>query len=166
MTSPLGTAETGTESSCFQHRCCPAEQLKGISKIPHSWKLPQLSRQHSKLSFQSSDSYFISSITSIHQLGFSQFLPVQLLSDLLLAIVVLLKRLLQLGGDLLEEVDLLTEVVLHLGAEVPYPCAVEMLDLCQRGAGNDVAAVMELALLLWTVLHLGQSTWGRANRAE
>lgn len=110
--------------------------------------------------------FFISSTTSIHQLGFSQFLPVRRLPDLLLAIVVLLKRLLQFGGDLLEEVDLLAEVVLHLGAEVPYPCAVEMLDLRQRGAGNDVAALMELALLLWTVLHLGEGTWRRANRAE
>lgn len=88
------------------------------------------------------------------------------MSGLLLAIVILLKRLLQLGGDLLEEVDLLTEVLLHLGAEVPYPCAVEMLDLCQRGAGNGVAAVMELALLFRTVLHLGQSTCRRGSGAE
>lgn len=56
--------------------------------------------------------------------------------------------------------------MLHLGAEVPYPCAVEVLDLCQRGAGNDVAALVELALLLWTVLHLGEGTWRRVNRAE
>lgn len=93
-----------------------------------------------------------------------------LLSDLLLAVVVLLQRLLQLGGDLLEEVDLLTEVLLHLGAEVPDPRAVEMLDLCQRGAGNDVAAIVELALLLWTVLHLGESAWrtgdSRGNKHE
>lgn len=52
-------------------------------------------------------------------------------------------------------------MVLHLGAEVPYPRAVEVLDLCQSGAGNDVAAVVELALLLWTVFHLGQGTWRR-----
>lgn len=93
-----------------------------------------------------------------------------LLSDLLLAVVVLLQRLLQLGGDLLEEVDLLTEVLLHLGAEVPDPRAVEMLDLCQRGAGNDVAAIVELALLLWTVLHFGESAWrtgdSRGNKYE
>lgn len=166
MTSPLGTGETGTASSCFQRRCCPAGQLKGLGNIPPSWKLPRLSRQRSKLPFQSGDFSFISSTPSSHQLAFSQFLPGRLLSDLLLAVVVLLQRLLQFGGDLLEEVDLLAEVVLHLGAEVPYPSAVEMLDLCQRGAGNDVAAVVELALLLGTVLHLGQSTWSRGTRAE
>lgn len=53
-------------------------------------------------------------------------------------------------------------MVLHLGAEVPYPGAVEVLDLCQSGAGDDVAAVVELALLLWAVFHLGEGTWRRA----
>lgn len=100
-----------------------------------------------------SDSDFFLDSTQLHSF----------LSDLLLVSVILLKRLLQFAGDLLEEVDLLTEVVLHLGAEVPYPRAVEVLDLCQSGAGNDVAAVVELALLLWTVSHLGQSTWRRGE---
>lgn len=50
-------------------------------------------------------------------------------------------------------------MVLHLRAEVPYSRTVEVLDLCQRGAGNDVAAVVELTFLLWTVFHLGQRTW-------
>lgn len=137
-------------------------QDKGVSKIPNSWSFHQSSRQHNKLRLSSQMSLTLfSSTTSIHQLHFSKFLPVRLLRDLLLAVVILLKRLLQFSGDLLEEADLLTEVVLHLGSEVPYPRAVEMLDLCQGGAGNDVAAVVELALLLWTVLHLGQSTWKR-----
>lgn len=57
-------------------------------------------------------------------------------------------------------------MLLHLGAEVPYPRAVEMLDLRQSGAGNDVAAVVELALLLWTVFHLGQGTWRRGGGEE
>lgn len=135
-------------------------QDKGISKIPNSWSFHQSSRQHNKLGL-SSQVILTLSTTSIHQLRFSKFLPDRLLPDLLLAVVILLKRLLQFSGDLLEEADLLTEVVLHLGAEVPYPRAVEMLDLCQGGAGNDVAAVVELALLLWTVLDLGQSTWKR-----
>lgn len=138
-------------------------QDKGVSKIPNSWSFHQSSRQHNKLRL-SSQVILTLSTTSIHQLRFSKFLPVRLLRDLLLAVVILLKRLLQFSGDLLEEADLLTEVVLHLGAEVPYPRAVEMLDLCQGGAGNDVAAVVELALLLWTVLHLGQSTWKRGVR--
>ena len=87
-----------------------------------------------------------------------------LLLLLLLAVVVVpLQRVLQPGGDLLEEADLLTEVVLHLQAEVPYPRAVEVLDLGQRGAGDDVAALVELALLLGTVLHLGQCTWRRRS---
>ncbi len=86
------------------------------------------------------------------------FLPL-----LLLVVVVSLKRVLQLGGDLLEEADLLTEVVLHLRAEVPYARAVEVLDLCQRGAGNDVAAVVEVTFLLWTVFHLGQCTWRKTG---
>lgn len=94
------------------------------------------------------------------------WVPPRLLSGLLLAIVVLLERLLQLGGDLLEEVDLLTEVLLHLGAEVPDPRAVEMLNLRQRGAGNDVAAIVELALLLGTVLHLGESAWRTEDSRE
>lgn len=49
--------------------------------------------------------------------------------------------------------------MLHLRAEVPYARAVEVLDLGQRGAGNYVAAVVELTLLLWTVFHFSQSTW-------
>lgn len=49
--------------------------------------------------------------------------------------------------------------MLHLRAEVSYACAVEVLDLGQCGAGNDVAAFMESTLLLWTVFHLGQCTW-------
>lgn len=82
-------------------------------------------------------------------------------SRLLLDVIVSLEHVLQLGGDLLEEADLVTEVMLHLRAEVPYPRAVEVLDFGQRGAGDDVAAVVELALLLWTVFHLGQSAcWG------
>lgn len=76
----------------------------------------------------------------------------------LLVIVISLKCVLQLGGNLLEEANLLTEVVLHLRAEVPYTRAVKVLDLCQRGTGNDVAAVMELTFLLWAVFHLGQCT--------
>lgn len=52
-------------------------------------------------------------------------------------------------------------MVLHLRAEVPYARAVEVLDLRQGGAGNDVAAVVEIPLLLWTVFHLGQRTWER-----
>lgn len=59
---------------------------------------------------------------------------------------------------------------MHLRAEVPYTRAVEVLDLRQRGAGNDVAAVVELAFLLWTVFHLGQCTWkktrGRGEERE
>lgn len=71
-------------------------------------------------------------------------------------LVVLLQRVLQLGGDLLEEDDLLAEVVLHLAAEVPYACPVEVLYLGQRGAGDDVAAVEEVPVRLLAVLHLGQ----------
>lgn len=99
------------------------------------------------------------SITS----GFLQAFIVQLLRFplLLLLIVIPLKCVLQLGRDLLEEADLLAEVMLHLRAEVPYPRTVEVLDLCQGGAGNDVAAVVELAFLLWTVFHFGQRTWGQ-----
>lgn len=161
---PWATGETGTESSCFKHRCCPAGRLKGVSKIPDSWKCHQSSGQHNKPSFQSSDFYFHPSPASIKSVLWVPPSPTPLL--LLLVVVVLLQRLLQFGGDLLEEVDLLTEVVLHLGSEVPYPRAVEVLDLCQRGAGDDVAAVMELALLLGTVLHLGQSTWRGGHGAE
>lgn len=151
MTSPLGTGEAGTESSCSLFGLQDDSRASAKFLIPGSF----LGCPGNAANYHCSG-YFI------HNQHLS--LPAQLLSDLLLAIVVLLQRLLQLGGDLLEEVDLLAEVVLHLGAEVPYPCAVEMLDLCQRGARNDVAAVVELALLLWTVLHLGQSTWRRANR--
>lgn len=84
----------------------------------------------------------------------------------LLVIVISLERVLQFGRDFLEEADLLTEVVLHLRAEVPYTRAVEVLDLCQRGAGNDVAAVVELAFLLWTVFHLGQCTWTKMGEGK
>lgn len=73
-------------------------------------------------------------------------------------LVVLLQRVLQLGGDLLEEDDLLAEVVLHLAAEVPYARPVEMLHLGQRGAGDDVAAVVEVPVRLLAVLHLGQGS--------
>lgn len=84
----------------------------------------------------------------------------QIFPDLfLLVIVVFLKSVLQLGGDLLKELDLLMEVVLHLQAEVPYSGSVEVLDLRQRGAGYNVAAVVELTFHLWTVFHLGQGTW-------
>ena len=49
--------------------------------------------------------------------------------------------------------------MLHLCLEVTHTDLVEVLDLSQRGAGNDVAAVVELTFLLWTVSHLGQCTW-------
>lgn len=78
---------------------------------------------------------------------------------MLLVIVISLQCVLKLGCDLLEEADLLAEVVLHLRAEVPYTCAVEVLDFCQRGERNDVAAVVELTFLLRAVFHLGQRTW-------
>lgn len=47
---------------------------------------------------------------------FKTFKNIQLICFLLflLLIIISLKRLLQLGSDLLEEADLLTEVVLHL----------------------------------------------------
>ena len=61
-------------------------------------------------------------------------------------LVILLQGLLQLGGDLLEEEDLLAEVVLHLAAEVPYAGAVEVLHLGKRGARDDVAAVVEVGV--------------------
>lgn len=87
-------------------------------------------------------------------------LEVLCLPAALLHVIVPLKHVLQLAGDLLEEGDLRTEVVLHLGAEVPHPRTVEVLDLCQGGAGNDVAAVVQFALLLRTVFHFGQCTCG------
>lgn len=85
-------------------------------------------------------------------------LEVLRLAAALLDVVVSLEHVLQLAGDLLEEGDLRAQVVLHLGAEVPHPRTVEVLDLCQGGAGNDVAAVVQFTLLLRTVFHLGQST--------
>lgn len=57
-------------------------------------------------------------------------------------------------------------MVLHLGAEVPYARAVEVLDLRERGAGNDVAAVVELALLLRTVSDLCQGAWGEEKETR
>lgn len=76
---------------------------------------------------------------------------IQLLSSrslFLVVIIISLKRVLQLAGDFLEEANLLAQVVLHLQAEVPYTCAVKVLDLGQRCTGNDVAAVVEFSLLL------------------
>lgn len=48
--------------------------------------------------------------------------------------------------------------MLHLRSEVSYARAVKVLDLGQRGTRDDVAAVVELALLRRTVLHFGQRT--------
>ena len=102
-----------------------------------------------------------------HQSTLSSGIPLPSWSSLplasLLVIVVSVQRVLQLGRDLLEEADLLAEVMLHLRAEVPYTCAVEVLDLSQRGAGNDVAAVVEFTFLLRTVFHLGERTWKRTG---
>ena len=85
----------------------------------------------------------------------------------LLVVVVLLQSILQLGSDLLEEADLLAKVVLQLGPEVPDACTVEVLDLSQCGAGNDVAAFIDASLpfLFLTLLHFGQGTWGRGGGA-
>lgn len=84
----------------------------------------------------------------------------------LLLIIISLQRLLQLGSDLLEEADLLTEVVLHLRSEVPYTCTVKVLDLSQCGTGNNVAAIMELSFLLWTIFHLSQCTWKKIQQRK
>lgn len=83
-----------------------------------------------------------------------------------LRVVVLLQRLLQLARDFLEEGDLLLQVVLHLRLEVAHADLVEVLDLGQRGAGDDVAALVDplrlrrvhFALLhvLLALLHLRQ----------
>lgn len=77
-----------------------------------------------------------------------------------LRLIVHVQRLLQFGCDLLEEGDLLQEVVLHLGLEVPYSGVVEVLDLGQGGAGNDVAALVDVVrrrdvFLLLTLLCFG-----------
>lgn len=84
-------------------------------------------------------------------------------SQPLLHVIVPLQHVLQLGRDLLEEGDLGAQVLLHLAAEVADPGAVEVLDLGQRGARDDVAALVELALLLGAVLHLGQRTLRETN---
>lgn len=60
-----------------------------------------------------------------------------------LRVVIFPQSLFQLARDLLEERDLLLEIALHLGLEVPHPDLVEVLDLSQRGAGDDVAAVVD-----------------------
>lgn len=85
-----------------------------------------------------------------------------------LDVVVLLQGLLQLARDSFEEGDLLLQVVLHLRLEVAHADLVEVLDLCHRGAGDDVAAVVDalglrgvhLALLhvLLAFLHLCQGS--------
>lgn len=85
-----------------------------------------------------------------------------------LRVVVFPQSLFQLACDLLEERDLLLQVALHLGLEVPHPDLVEVLDLGQRGAGDDVAALVDalrlrpvhLAFLhvLLALLHLGQGS--------
>lgn len=76
-----------------------------------------------------------------------------------------MQRFLQFGCNPLEEGDLLQEVVLHLGLEVAYSGAVEVLDLGQRGTGNDVAALVDVVRrrdvsVLLALLRFGQSTWG------
>lgn len=85
-----------------------------------------------------------------------------------LRVVVLLQSLLQLACDLLEEGDLLLQVVLHLRLEVTHADLVEVLDLGQCGAGDDVAALVDalrlrpvhLALLhvLLALFHLRQGS--------
>lgn len=85
-----------------------------------------------------------------------------------LGVVVFLQRLLQLSRHLLEEGDLLLQVVLHLGLEVTHADLVEVLDLGQCGARDDVAALVDalrlrpvhLALLhvLLALLHLRQGS--------
>lgn len=87
-----------------------------------------------------------------------------------LDVVVLPECLLQLACDFLEEADLLLQVELHLGLEVAHADLVKMLDLGQRGEGDDVAALgdafgllpLHLALLhvFLALLHLGQSSCG------
>lgn len=76
---------------------------------------------------------------------------------------------LQFGCNSLEEGDLLQEVVLHLGLEVAYSCAVEVLDLGQRGTGNDVAALVDVlcrrdVFILLALLRFGQSSWGKRHK--
>lgn len=90
-----------------------------------------------------------------------------------LGIVILLKRLLELACDLLEEADLLLEVMLHLGLEVPHSSLVEVLDLSHCGERDDVAAFPDAVCLqafhlpflyvLLAFLHLRQSTCGESR---
>lgn len=88
-----------------------------------------------------------------------------------LSLVVHVERLLQFGCNPLEEGDLLQEVVLHLGLEVAYSGAVEVLDLGQRGTGNDVAALVDVLrrrdiFVLLALLCFGQSSWGEGHKQE
>lgn len=74
-----------------------------------------------------------------------------------------MQRFLQFGRNPLEEGDLLLEVVLHLGLEVAYSGAVEVLDFGQRGTGNDVAALVDVmrrqdVFVLLALLCFGQSS--------
>lgn len=70
-------------------------------------------------------------------------------ADFFLRVVVLLQGLLQLARDFLEEGDLLLQVVLHLCLEVAHADLVEVLDLGQRGEGDDVAALVDPLRLRW-----------------
>lgn len=54
-----------------------------------------------------------------------------------------MQSLFQLARDFLEEQNLLLEIVLHLGLEVSHTDLMEVLDLSQRGAGDDVAALVD-----------------------
>ena len=75
----------------------------------------------------------------------------------LLRVVVLLQSLLEFACDFLEEGDLLLQVVLHLGLEVTHADLVEVLDLSQRGTGDDVAALVDafrLGPVHLTLLHM------------
>ena len=76
-----------------------------------------------------------------------------------LGLVIHVEGLLQLAGDPLEEADLLQQVVLHLALEVAHARAVEVLDLGQRGAGDDVAALADATVRgpVLALLHLGKS---------
>lgn len=75
-----------------------------------------------------------------------------------------MQRFLQFGSDPLVEGDLLQEVVLHLCLEVAYSGAVEVLDLSQRGTGDDVAALVDVVcrrnvFVLLALLRFGKSSW-------
>lgn len=61
----------------------------------------------------------------------------------LLRVVIFLQSLLELACDFLEEGYLLLKVVLHLGLEVSHTDLVEVLDLSQGGAGDDVTALVD-----------------------